>query len=99
MKMKNGMQRGLLFSAALLVLGGIFDCATPASAQSYPVCLDGGSDNSMRCEFSSMQECRATASGGLGYCEPNPCAANAGVTDPRGRRWSSYRQSGVTPHG
>jgi Protein of unknown function (DUF3551) len=103
MKMKSGMQRGLFFSAALLVLGGVFDCATSASAQSYSqsysVCLNGGSDNSIRCGFSSMEQCRATASGGLGYCEQNPFAANAGVTDTRGRRLSSYRQSGPTHHG
>jgi Protein of unknown function (DUF3551) len=99
MKMKSGMQRGLFFSAALLVLGAVFDCTTSASAQSYPVCLNGGSDNSMRCEFSSMQQCRVTASGGLGYCEENPFAANAGVTDSSARRWSSYRQSGLTHHG
>jgi hypothetical protein len=31
MKMKSGMRRGLFFSATLLALGGVFDCAMTAS--------------------------------------------------------------------
>ena len=96
MKMTSGMQRGLFLSAAVLALAGVFDCVTSSSAQSYPVCLNGGSDNSMRCDFSSMQQCRATASGGLGYCEQNPLSANAKATYLGIGDGLFYRRSGVT---
>jgi hypothetical protein len=44
--------------------------ANPATAASYPVCLAGGSDNALRCDYANFEECRATASGGLGLrCE------------------------------
>jgi hypothetical protein len=45
----------------------VFNLATPARAASDPVCLTGGSDNALRCDFANFEECRATASGGLGY--------------------------------
>jgi hypothetical protein len=73
--MKNGMRPNLFFSVVLLALGTAAVCATPASAQS--VCLHEGSGDSPRCDYSSMQQCQATASGGLGYCEANPFTANA----------------------
>ncbi len=62
-----------LLAAAAATLGG----ATKASAGPYPVCLTGGDENSLRCDFSSFQECRASASGGLGYCVTNPNAYGA----------------------
>jgi hypothetical protein len=48
--------------------------ANPATAASYPVCLAGGSDNALRCDYANFEECRATASGDLGYCVANPAS-------------------------
>jgi hypothetical protein len=56
---------------ALLILASIF-IAAPARAESYPVCLAGDENNALRCEYVNLEQCRATASGGLGYCVMNP---------------------------
>src|SRR5262249_15516093 len=72
--MKCSIRHGLFSSVVLLALGIGLDCTTSTGAQSDPVCLNGGSDNSLRCDFSTMQQCRSAASGGLGYCEPDPSA-------------------------
>jgi Protein of unknown function (DUF3551) len=48
--------------------------ANPAKAASYPVCLAVGSDNALRCDYANFEECRATASGGFGYCVANPAS-------------------------
>lgn len=45
--------------------------ATPAGAATYPVCLAGGQNNAIRCDYSNLEQCQATASGGLGYCVTN----------------------------
>jgi hypothetical protein len=45
-----------------------------ASGEPDPVCLAGGDSNSLRCEFASFGQCRATAFGGLGYCVNNPAS-------------------------
>ena len=37
-----------------------------------PVCLAGGEDNALLCDYANLNQCRATASGGLGYCVRNP---------------------------
>ncbi|MEH2563244.1 hypothetical protein V1289_002871 [Bradyrhizobium sp. AZCC 2289] len=44
----------------------------PAKAESYPVCLSGGSSDQKQCDFVSLAQCRATASGDLGYCTIDP---------------------------
>jgi hypothetical protein len=62
---------------ALIVFVGsvsVLNLATPARAVSYPVCLAGGSDNTLRCNYPSFEECRASAFGGLGNCVGNPAA-------------------------
>lgn len=46
--------------------------ATLAGAATYPVCLAGGQNNANRCDYANLEQCQATASGGLGYCVPNP---------------------------
>jgi hypothetical protein len=43
-----------------------------ASGEPDRVCLSGGDSNSLRCDFASFGQCRASASGGLGYCVTNP---------------------------
>jgi hypothetical protein len=62
---------------ALIVLVSsvsVLNLATPARAASDPVCLTGGSDNALRCDFANFEECRATASGCLGYFVRNPAS-------------------------
>jgi hypothetical protein len=75
-------------TVALIVLVGsvgALNLATPARAASYPVCLAGGSDNALRCDYASFGECHVTAFGGLGYCVRNP----ESVVDAN----ASYRRS------
>ncbi len=69
--------------AALLTLAGIFMVTTPASAESYPACLAGG-DNEVRCEYTNLEQCRAAASGGLGYCVINPASVSKAHASYRG---------------
>jgi hypothetical protein len=60
---------------ALLMLASSASALSPAtSAMADPVCLSGGSDNSLRCDYTSFDQCRASASGGLGYCVANPAS-------------------------
>jgi hypothetical protein len=75
--MKDSMRREFFLSAVLLAFWTAVDHATPAFAQADSVCLSGGSDNSLRCDYSGMEECRMAASGGLGYCVSNPFASSA----------------------
>ena len=52
--------------------GEHFHAAAPAGAEAHPVCLAGGENNALQCEYANLEQCRATASGGLGYCVMNP---------------------------
>jgi hypothetical protein len=103
----RSIRRGLFSSMVLLGLGIGFVCTTSTGAQSDPVCLNGGSDNSLRCDYSTMEQCRAAASGGLGECEADPFAASARDSRaeflqsgqphrPQGR--STERTGHVEPH-
>ena len=56
----NPYARAHVTDAALGVMHPI------ATAESYPVCLSGGSSDQMQCDFVSLAQCRAAASGGLG---------------------------------
>jgi Protein of unknown function (DUF3551) len=74
---------------ALIVLVSVVSVlnqATSAMAASYPVCLTGGSNNALRCNYTNFTECQASASGGLGYCVANPALVFNAHT--------SYRRSG-----
>lgn len=46
----------------------------PATARDYPFCIKGCDYGAGRgdCSFSSYQQCQATASGRLAYCDANP---------------------------
>jgi Protein of unknown function (DUF3551) len=79
------MQKIRITPTAIAVTVSLLSVAAPLMAASYPVCLAGGADNSMRCEFANFQQCRASASGGVGYCVTNPAinsAANGKSKDP-----------------
>jgi hypothetical protein len=56
---------------AFLSLAGIFTVGTPAHAASNTVCL-AGPDNEPQCDYASLVQCQAAASGGLGYCVTQP---------------------------
>ena len=71
-KRRNEMRRTPIALIVLVSLVSVSNLVTSAMAASYPVCLAGGSNNALRCNYASFQECRASASGGLGYCVANP---------------------------
>jgi hypothetical protein len=68
---------------ALLVLSGsAIGLSAPASARQDTFCLQGriwGYPGN--CQFSTYEQCQATASGTDAYCGVNPRAAFAGVPD------------------
>ena len=69
--------------STLLVLGAIA-VAAPANAQTYgqgyPVCLHVfGINTYIECQYTSMAQCAATASGRAAQCEPNPYLAQASM--------------------
>jgi hypothetical protein len=87
---RDEMRRFLIALAALLTSACIFSVATPASAESYPICLAGGAADALRCDYANLEQCQATASGGLGYCVMNPAyTSNA---------YASYRGAGKRIH-
>jgi hypothetical protein len=65
------MRRILLTLVALLTSTCVVGILTPASAVTYPVCLGGGEAGTFRCDYTSVEQCRAAASG-IGYCATNP---------------------------
>jgi Protein of unknown function (DUF3551) len=72
---------------ALIVLVSsvsVLSSANLAGAASYPVCLAGGADNALRCDYANFEECRASASGGLGFCVANPAPVFNEHTSYRG---------------
>jgi len=80
------MRRTPIALIALVSLVSVSNLAPSAMAASYPVCLTGGSNNALRCNYANFTECQASASGGLGYCIANPASA----FDAH----ASYRRSG-----
>ena len=54
------------------------DRVTPVAASEYRYCLQGDDyAGAGDCEFTSYQQCQATASGRMAYCEANPYLAAA----------------------
>lgn len=62
-------------SRAILVLAGFLMLGSgKAHATEYPYCMsyvDGWSGTIERCDFTSMEQCRASATGLNGTCAPN----------------------------
>lgn len=82
------MRRFLTILAPLLTSACIHSVPTPAHAEEYPVCLDGGAANSLECDYATLAQCQATAKGGLGSCITSPgyaVAANASYRHARKR--------------
>jgi hypothetical protein len=82
------MQKALIIPAlaVLCLAAGSLEFTTPSIAGSYPICLTGGEANSLRCEFSSLEQCQASASGSLGDCVRNPAVAAMPWPAPVGHR-------------
>ena len=80
----DGMRRIPVAVIVLVSSVSVLNLATPARAASDPVCLTGGSDNALRCDYANFEECRATASGGL--------AIASGIQRPSSTH-ASYRGS------
>jgi hypothetical protein len=79
------MRQVLIALAALFTLASTFSPVAPARAQTYPVCLAGGSDeDGMRCDYTSLDQCRATASGIGGSCVINPASTANAFASSRG---------------
>jgi len=90
------MLRWTILAAATIPL------LTPAVAQRYdpryPVCLEVKQQGSMTidCSFTSLDQCRGTASGRSGTCYANPYWAQAKASPGRGpRRGHGYRLQGT----
>jgi hypothetical protein len=84
------MRRFLITLAARLTSASIISMTSPANAETYAVCLAGGTADALRCDFANLEQYQATASGGLGYCVTNPAyASNA---------YASYRGAGQRIH-
>jgi hypothetical protein len=84
------MQRYLYVLAPLLASACMFSTATPARAEGYPVCLTGGGNDTVQCDFASLAQCQATASGGLGSCSANPGYASTAYASYRGGRKGNH---------
>ena len=72
-----------LLACTMLLIAAI--CGPPAHAQTYapgfPVCIQtyGISGNGIHCSYTSMDQCRASASGRAAQCISNPYFAAAQV--------------------
>jgi hypothetical protein len=79
------MRKSLLALMALSSLIAIN--STPAAARDYPYCIKGREWLSPvgDCSFSSYQQCQASASGRLAYCDVNPFYNRTGMSDSRRR--------------
>lgn len=82
-----------VLALSILTISAIFTAAS-AHAQTFagngPICLERyqwGGSRSIYCEYSSMAQCQATASGLSAMCVPNPYYANA-----QAPRDPAYRQ-------
>ncbi|MGL9623588.1 DUF3551 domain-containing protein [Bradyrhizobium sp. U531] len=72
----------LRLSFGLIVVAGALLATAPSRAQTfdprYPVCMhvysgaNGGGGEWYDCSFTSLPQCRATASGRSAICDPNP---------------------------
>lgn len=79
---------------AVLAVGAVSAISTsPAEARDYPFCIKGqGYSYVGDCSFSTYEQCLATASGRLNYCDVNPYFQGYAppVHEPRPRRRGGY---------
>jgi Protein of unknown function (DUF3551) len=83
--MEDAMRKVLL--ALVLISAASTSGAVPAAARDYPFCIKGCDFGAGRgdCSFTSYQQCQATASGRVAYCDVNPYySASAELLPNRG---------------
>jgi hypothetical protein len=84
-----------VLALAVLAIGAV-SAAAPAQAQtydpSYPVCLHvwGRGISYYECNYSSLPQCNASASGRAAQCVVNPYYANASANRPVRRYGHRY---------
>jgi hypothetical protein len=61
-----------LAAFALLSLASIVVAATASAEIEYPWCMMQGKNTPQSCSFTTKEQCRASLSGGAGYCDTNP---------------------------
>jgi hypothetical protein len=78
------MRRLCLIVAAVGTFMGMFDAVSPARAEiNYPFCLGGqGDSKAALCDYSTLEQCQASASGTGGSCFNNPWASSASLATP-----------------
>lgn len=89
------MQLALPALATMVLVG--FAAGTPATARDYPWCAQGGEyDYPGECAYSTYEQCQASVSGRLLFCDRNPRFAygQQQVPQPRPHR----RARPVTPY-
>ena len=74
-KIRNAATHGFLLTA--LCVGAAVSCVlapSAAQARDYPFCIKGdGYDSAVGdCSFDTYEQCQASASGRLAYCDTNP---------------------------
>lgn len=75
----------VLAALAATVLAG-FAGMTPAMARDYPWCAQGGEyDYPGECAYSTYEQCQASVSGRLLFCDRNPRFAYGQVQSPQPR--------------
>lgn len=89
------MQLALPALATMVLVG--FAASTPATARDYPWCAQGGEyDYPGECAYSTYEQCQASVSGRLLFCDRNPRFAYDQQQDPQPRPHRRTRP--VTPY-
>jgi hypothetical protein len=67
------MRRLCLVVATFATFAAVFDAVSGARAEiDYPFCIGGEADDkAVQCEFTTLEQCQASASGTGGSCFPN----------------------------
>jgi hypothetical protein len=82
--MMRKTQLALMTLGATILAG--FVTVTPAAARDYPWCAQGGEyDYPGECSYSTYEQCQASVSGRLLYCDRNPRFAYDHAQQPRPR--------------
>lgn len=62
----------LLLAAVLGALGALAVHGARAEMPPFRYCMIGTPNMGMDCTFNNLEQCRMTASGGIGFCTENP---------------------------
>lgn len=79
--------RILLLPAAVLgALGALAVHGVRAEMPPFRYCMIGTPNMGMDCTFNNLEQCRMTASGGIGFCTENPAYTARNKPAPPKRR-------------